>query len=72
MELRLHSFPPMHYHPIPQMPGDFWILCPDHVGPDLDMTYLCDCPNNACYQCEEEALEPQPLGNLSVEQDCHE
>lgn len=46
----------MHYHPIPQMPGDFWILCEDHVSDDPE-AYLCDCPNNRCYRCEEEDTE---------------
>jgi hypothetical protein len=48
----------MHYHPIPQMPGDYWILCEDHVSSDPEV-YPCDCPNNQCYACEEESPTPE-------------
>jgi hypothetical protein len=56
----------MHYHPIPQMPGDDVLtLCEKHVHPE-DPAYLCDCDRNQCGPCEEEEEENDvdTMGNL--------
>lgn len=51
----------MHYHYIPQMPGDGrTAYCEEHVSQsDLQngMVYVCDCADNTCVVCEEDATD---------------
>lgn len=51
----------MHYHYIPQMPGDgTHAYCEDHISrddlQDGTLVYVCDCTNNTCVVCEENDL----------------
>lgn len=52
----------MHYHYVPQMPGDGRnAYCETHVAQDdlqSGMVYVCDCESNTCVICEENAYLP--------------